>query len=63
MIDLGGGSLWGLVTILGPIVLAAVLLWAILHNRTSGRQKRQTEEATRKMYDAQSEEDARREAS
>ncbi len=60
MIDLGGG-LWGVMTILGPIVLAAVILWAILHNRTSRRQKQHTEEATRKMYDAQSEEDTRRE--
>lgn len=60
MIDLGGG-LWGVMTILGPIVLAAVILWAILHNRTSKRQKERTEEATREMYDAQSAEDARRE--
>ena len=60
MIDLGGG-LWGVMTILGPIVLAAVLLWAILHNRTSKRQKDRTEDATRRNYDAQNAEDARRE--
>lgn len=60
MIDLGGG-LWGVMTILGPIVLAAVILWAILHNRTSKQQERRTEEATRRMYDEQSAEDARRE--
>lgn len=60
MIDLGGG-LWGVMTILGPIVLAAVILWAILHNRTSKQQERRTEEATRQMYDEQSAEDARRE--
>ena len=60
MIDLGGG-LWGVMTILGPILLAAVILWAILHNRTSKRQERRTEEATREMYDEQSAEDTRRE--
>lgn len=60
MIDLGGG-LWSVMTILGPIVLAAVLLWAILHNRTSKRQKQRTEEATREMYDAQNKEDTLRE--
>ncbi|WP_343517996.1 hypothetical protein [Sphingomonas sp.] len=60
MIDLGGG-LWGAMTILGPIVLAAVILWAMLHNRTSKRQKERTEEATRRNYDAQSAEDTRRE--
>lgn len=60
MIDLGGG-LWGVMTVLGPVVLAAVLLWAVLHNRTSKRRKRETEEATREMYDAQNTEDARRE--
>lgn len=54
-------SMQGLMVIVGPIVLAAVLLWAVLHNRTSRRQKERTEEATRKMYDAQSAEDERRE--
>ncbi|MDR6852226.1 putative membrane protein [Sphingomonas sp. BE123] len=60
MVDSGGG-LWGVMTILGPIILAAVILWAILHNRTSAREKQRTEDATRKMYDAQNEEDTRRE--
>ena len=60
MVDSGGG-LWGVMTILGPIILAAVVLWAILNNRTSKREEHRTEEATRKMYDAQNEEDTRRE--
>ena len=60
MVDLGGG-LWSVMTILGPIVLAAVLLWAILHNRTSKRRKDRTEDATREIYDEQSAEDTRRE--
>ncbi len=60
MVDSGGG-LWGVMTILGPIILAAVILWAIFNNRTSKREKERTEEATREMYDAQNEEDTRRE--
>lgn len=54
-------SLQGVMVIIGPIVLAAVLLWAVLHNRTSRRQKERTEDATRRNYDAQSAEDTRRE--
>lgn len=60
MVDSGGG-LWGVMTILGPIILAAVILWAIFNNRTTKREKERTEEATREMYDAQNEEDTRRE--
>ena len=59
MFDLGGG-LWSVLTILAPIALAAVLLWATLHNRTSRAQKRQTEEATRRLYEEQNAEDAAR---
>ena len=53
-------SLQGVLVIVGPVVLGAVLLWAVLNNRVSRRQERETEEATRRMYDAQNEEDARR---
>ena len=60
MIDSGGG-LWGIITILGPIVLAAVLLWAILNNRTSKAEKRRTEEATKRMHEEQNDEDVARE--
>ena len=51
MVDLG--SLWGLMTIVGPIVLAAVLLWAIFHNKGSKSQVDRTEDATRRLYDEQ----------
>ncbi|WP_423605821.1 hypothetical protein [Sphingomonas sp. MS122] len=54
-------SLQGVMVIIGPIVLGAVLLWAVLHNRTSKRQKQRTEEATRRNYDAQNAEDTLRE--
>ncbi|WP_066661553.1 MULTISPECIES: hypothetical protein [unclassified Sphingomonas] len=54
-------SLQGVMVVIGPIVLFVVLLWVVLNNRTSAREKQRTEEATRKMYDAQNEEDTRRE--
>ncbi|GGO92598.1 hypothetical protein [Stakelama pacifica] len=51
------GSLWGVMTILGPILLAAVIIWAILHNRTSREQDAHTEAATQRMYDEQERDD------
>src|SRR3546814_16779487 len=38
---------WGFMTILGPILLAAVLAWAMLNNRRSRAEKQRPEEATR----------------
>lgn len=38
---------WSLITIVGPILLAAVLIWAIMNNRRSRAAERRTEEATR----------------
>ena len=32
--DLGGGN-WAILNIVGPLLLAAVLLWALLRNRKS----------------------------
>ena len=46
-------GLWGLVIIGGPIVLGGILLWAIMHNRTSRARKAQTEQATKDLYDEQ----------
>lgn len=45
-------SMQGLMVIVGPIVLAVALLWAIVRNKTSKRQLDETEEATRRNYDA-----------
>ena len=44
-------SLWGLLTVAGPILLFAVLLWAVLSNRRSKAAERHTEAATRSLYD------------
>jgi type II secretory pathway pseudopilin PulG len=50
---------WSLITIVGPIVLALVLLWAMLRNRAQRRGTHRTERATRDLY--RKEEQARRE--
>jgi hypothetical protein len=48
--DLGGGS-WGIINIVGPLLLAAVLLWALLRNRkTSKRDVDRSEQGTRDLY-------------
>jgi hypothetical protein len=52
---------WGLMTVIGPIVLAAAIIWAILHNRTSKRERDHTEDATHRMYDEQNRDDMRTE--
>lgn len=45
------GSLWGLLTVMGPILLAAVILWAMLNNRLSKKAEQKTEAATKKLYE------------
>ena len=49
--DPGGGS-WGIITIVGPILLALVLIWALLRNRKKSRPSdiNRTEQATRDLY-------------
>lgn len=51
------GSLWGLLTIVGPIVLIVALVYAISRNRTTKAQDARTEAATAANYDRQSAED------
>ena len=48
--DAGGGS-WGILTIIGPLLLAAVLLWVLLRNRKARRiDVDRTEQGTRDLY-------------
>jgi len=48
--DLGGGS-WAILNILGPLLLGAAILWALLRNRKSTPEERErTEQATRDLY-------------
>ena len=46
-----GGFDWSLLTIVGPALLAIVILWAVLKNRGSTRAERdRTEQATHDLY-------------
>ena len=48
--DTGGGS-WGIINIVGPLLLAAVLLWVLLRNRKTRRSDvERSEQATRDLY-------------
>jgi hypothetical protein len=48
--DAGGGG-WGIINIVGPLLLAAVLLWVLLRNRkTRRRDIDRSEQATRDLY-------------
>jgi hypothetical protein len=51
--DLGGFN-WALMTILGPIILGAVVLWSLMRNRKSSKQDiDRTEQATHDLYRAE----------
>ncbi|MEA3009358.1 MAG: hypothetical protein QOJ91_1050 [Sphingomonadales bacterium] len=48
--DAGGGS-WGLINIVGPILLAVVLLWVLLRNRKTRKGDiDRSEKGTRDLY-------------
>jgi hypothetical protein len=55
--DLAGFN-WSIMTIVGPILLALVLLWVLLRSRTERVDPDRTERATHDVYDE--EEAARR---
>jgi len=46
-----GGFNWSLLTIVGPALLAVVILWALLRNRASRASRERTEEGTRRVYE------------
>ena len=49
--DSPSGAFWSIITIAGPLLLGAVLLWALLRNRKAApRDDARTEEATRNLY-------------
>ena len=49
--DSPSGGLWSIITIVGPLLLAAVLLWALLRNRKSRPSEvDRTEKATHDLY-------------
>ena len=45
------GFNWTLITIIGPAILAIVILWAVLRNRTSRETDARSEEGTRRVYE------------
>ena len=46
-----GGFNWVLMTIVGVVVLAGVILWASMRNRGTRPDATDTEAATRRVYD------------
>ncbi len=46
-------GLWGIATIVGPIVLLILFIWVILRNRSSRVSKDVTERATKANYEAE----------
>lgn len=53
-------GLYTTLVIIGPIVLALAILYALLRNKTSRAQDRRTEEATRELYKRESADDRNR---
>jgi hypothetical protein len=53
-------NIQGVMVIVGPILLAIAIAWAMLHNRGSRKDIAHTEAATREMYDQQDREDKAR---
>ena len=45
------GFNWSLLTIVGPILLLVVIVWALLRNRQSRGRTDESEAATRRLYD------------
>lgn len=44
------GAIWMVVVFVGAFVLLAAIIWAKAKNKTSDRQLRETERATRDLY-------------
>ena len=53
-------SMQGVIVIVGPILLAIAIGWAIIHNKGTPREVAKTEDATREMYDQQDRDDKAR---
>lgn len=52
-----GSTLWGALTIIGPLLLIVAIMWAMTHNRGTPEEEAATEEATHHMYDEQARDD------
>jgi hypothetical protein len=60
-----GGGLWGIITIVGPILLGAALLYALLRNKFQKNKPpiEVSERAARDLHETLNEEDKAREKS
>ena len=58
------GGLWSVMTVVGPIILALVILYALFRNRkaSSDQEIARTERGTRELREELNREDTRREA-
>ena len=52
-------GIWGIVIVIGPILLAAAIIWAMVNNRQTRRGAARTEAATRDLYREQDAADKR----
>ena len=52
-----GSNIWGILVIVGPILLIGAIVWAMVNNRQSRRGERHTEQATRNLYQEQDADD------
>lgn len=58
------GNLWSLATILGPILLAAAIIWAIMRNRRqSPAEIERSERAVHELRDREDRDDRRHDVS
>lgn len=49
-VALFGSGIWGILVIVGPLLLLGAIAWAALNNRQSRRGEQRTEDATRALY-------------
>lgn len=45
-----GGASWGIITIVGPLLMVIVFAWVVIRNRKSKTSVDRTEQATRDLY-------------
>ncbi len=49
----GGGATWGIINIVGPLLLVIVIAWAFLKNKKSRVDVDRSERGAREAYDAE----------
>lgn len=56
------GNLWGVATVIGPLLLGVVILWAVMRNRKreTPQDLARTEAATHRLYEEEDRDDHQR---